>query len=819
MATQKKNAVAQVEKSTEQAHLTSEKLREIFAKADASLDSFLDLKKLSEIQNNSGDQFQKNFLTYIKKELDLLKILNLLINAPYGLNKGVIGQYVMADKYKGKVASAEEEKKKIMKNLNYIEKNIAHLSALLYMFFPKHRNALGIVRDEEKTKGKAFRYRFNDFETARRIFSDLVRFDNELTVTYTITEKTRNEIAETCIEDVAKELSGDSFEDKEHYQKLLSNISKAISNHTLCEVETVRQHSEHILFESDYYPDCEYFDQSEQRTFYFLPFMIRDVSENSFDINLLSRSKDMLYKYLHMKPEYIVQGLRFEKNYKGELTEAEWFRNAYDYRIRLSCLKNLKLKDKLSESKLKFSETYNCYKGELYKLNPYRNLCGEDFYLLLPSDFLTRLPSAIKRTCISFVNENGRPDVAAESWIKECSSFLNDDADDLDLMKFNFSFFDKDKKYSLVKCTNYLELLHQLNLYHVSLPDSTLPRELVDRQSLLFTRSMLNKSMIASPHHNLFRQKVIKSNLLSDVIPADKVFNWSQSTYENARVRAYLSKFNFRDYGMLLDAPMSSNVFCRTICLISYLKDEGSAYEIGIPLCCREKDGSNYLIFWDYSDLVKQISLKNTAGEEKYDIEKLEHFILSTQLDEKKLGDTSINLKYFPLLALGYIIDLEQYESSCKSPHSNGDKGCVLSDKAQAILVDYADKVCRANPKLDDVTHIKRTYHVFFERAAIDENMFIPDCFDKVTVYLSTDGFESNNKLSAKAHTLIMQLDKEKEFRIMSFETHKRSEVIRFLHENMGRVFYLDVSDNYDDPLGIKAELEYDCHHVAWPST
>lgn len=803
---------------------TSEQLNRIFAKADASLKNFLNIDpdRLDEIQKASGDKFKKDFLSYIKQELDLLKILNLLINAPYGLTKAVIGQYVMADKYKGKVASAEEEKKKIMKNLNYIEKNIAHLSALLYMFFPCHRNALGIVRESENTKAKAFRYRFNDFETARKIFSDLVCFDGELAVTYAITEKTRNEIAEACIEDVAKEQLGDSIEDKANYIRLLTKISKAIAEHTLCEIETEPHHY------SEFWGECDYDDygHEEDNKFLFLPLMIRDATETVYDMNNEMESdynsKEVLYKYLHMDSVYIVHGLIFSGTYKGKLTEAEWFRNATAISLRLSDLKTIKLRDNLSESKLKLSDDYKTYTGDLYKLNPYRNLCGDDFFLLLPSSFLNKLPSNIKQNCFNFQEGGKGLESNAAQWIDNYIDYLSSDPGwrEWDLVKFNFDYFEKDEKYSLVKCTNYVELLHQLNFNHVVLPECTLPRELVDRQNMLFIRSMLSRNMLASPHQKQIQEKAIRLNSVESVIPAEKVSGWSQSVFEKTKIRAYLSKFNYMDYEMLLMSPNSDDVFCKEICVFNHFKDDVSVYDVGIPLCCSEQNGRNYLIFWDYRDLVKQISISLNTDNKESDIEKLEQFILATQLDKKNFPDNLVNtdleLKCLPLFNLSYLVELSAYEIAFSKRRSFGEKGGFLSDKAKSILMNYVEKGCRPNPKLDDITRTKRTYHVVCDTNAFGENLFMPDCFDRVEIYFGARSFEKYNKVSELTQTVLARFEEQMDIRIIIFETSKRSEVIRFLHENMGRVFYLDVSESNDDPLGVRAELEQDCKGTCW---
>ena len=66
-------------------------------------------------------------------------------------------------------------------------------------------------------------------------------------------------------------------------------------------------------------------------------------------------------------------------------------------------------------------------------------------------------------------------------------------------------------------------------------------------------------------------------------------------------------------------------------------------------------------------------------------------------------------------------------------------------------------------------------------------------------------------KLPEKVENLLYLMDEEgKDMCFVSFVTHRRSEVIKFLHENMGRVGYLDMSEDGSDPLGILKELKED---------
>lgn len=835
MAVKKKEASTKAKKTPEQDLISSEYLRKVFAEADASLEHFLNLKKLYDKQGKSGDQFKNNFLSFIQRALDLLKILNLMTNAPLGLTKGQIGQYVMADKYKGKVESAEKEKQKIMKNLNSIEKNIAHLSALLYMFFPNHRDALSIVRDEEKTQGKAFRYRFNDFETARRIFSDLARFDDELAFTQAITEKTRNEISENCIEDVAKELteySSEKSEKKEHYRKLLNRLSKAIAEHNLCEIEIERNsHRKNYLELINYYGEDDDSEENVQSRYSFLPLMIRDVAENAFDrlySDVNYSSMDKLYKYLNMDAEFIVQGLIFKGKYKGRVTEDEWFRNAESKTFRLSSIRSLKLKDKLAdgkgelaendETRLKLSSNFNFYTGELFRLNLYRNLCNEDFYLLLPTDFLNRLPSAIKRTCLIFEAGENSPENAAQRWINQCKEYLSYDySDSLGILKFNFDYFDANAKYSLVKCPNYLELIQQLNLYHISLPDSTLPREIVDRQSLMFTRSMISRNLLASPHQKLHKEKevLIRHELIDD---ADEVFKESETTYSLNKRNAYLSKFGYTDLETL-EFCYRSFSFCRSMCDISMSEDDTTQNAVGIPLCISEENGINYLIYWDYEPLVKKLSaLKQYKREDDdyRDTEVLNIFVRGTGLREEKIlkisEDLSLDFKCVKLNSVDSFFNFGE-----PNPEDPGTIELSMLDiDAASILKEYVKAELKPNPKLDELTDFKRNYVVFFDKNAYRDYLYIPDSFYDAQLFTGIDDFENFHKIPAKAKSLFNRLQQPyqngepREILFLSFSTTKRSDVVRFLHEHMGRVFYLDMSEDSSDPLRIYEELKAD---------
>ena len=64
-------------------------------------------------ENKKVDNYDIDFLSYLKQDQDLFKILILFINAPSGLNKYIIGHYLKADLYTydddGNQLSAEEK--------------------------------------------------------------------------------------------------------------------------------------------------------------------------------------------------------------------------------------------------------------------------------------------------------------------------------------------------------------------------------------------------------------------------------------------------------------------------------------------------------------------------------------------------------------------------------------------------------------------------------------------------------------------------------------------------------------------------------------
>ena len=815
MAAKKKEATTRAKKTAEQDLKVSEYLRKVFAEADASLEHFLNLKKLYDKQGKFGDQFQNNFLSFIQRDLDLLKILNLMTNAPLGLTKGQIGQYVMADKYKGKGTSEKTEKQMIMKNLNSIEKNIAHLSALLYMFFPNHRDALGIVRDEEKTQGKAFRYRFNDVETAGKIFSDLVRFDDELAFTHAITEKTRNEISETCIEDVVNELTEDASENKELYRKILNKLIRAIENHTLCEIESYDSLNPETF--------QKYAIKSDLHRFYYLPLMIRDVSENNFDRisfyhSNFQSSKEILYKYHHMNSSYVVHGLVFMGNSKRAITEDEWFRSATEAIFRFSGIKNLKFKNDLSEDRLKVSSLYNRYTGSAFNLNPYRNLCHKDFYLLIPTAFLKRIPPALKQSCFNFQDGSTNLEAEAKNWLTEYSESLKERRTlaEVTSLKFNMDYYDKNEKYSLVKCKNYAEFLHQLNHNHIVLPDCTLPRELVIRQSMLFTRSMLKKHMLASPHQALLNEKEIRVRRHFNVISSDEVFRYSAFEYENKKNSTYLNKFGYKDL-VPLRYEVDENTFCGEICRLMYRENRMSRITPilkGIPLCLREENGSVNLVFWNITEIIRKHPFRDNGSPRLSVAEEIAQFIIATNLEEDYFQDEcrniSLELMSIPLSAHFTLQPLNRDTNTDLLQDSQGNQRQYLSEQAKSILMNYVETQCQPTPRFDDLSHTRRTYYVFFERRYFDEVVFVPDCFDNVEVYDTAARFMKNTDVPQPVRIMLRQYEKEQAIGIISFETHKRSEVLRFLHENMGRVFYLDMSEDSSDPLRIYEELKAD---------
>ena len=95
--------------------------------------------------------------------------------------------------------------------------------------------------------------------------------------------------------------------------------------------------------------------------------------------------------------------------------------------------------------------------------------------------------------------------------------------------------------------------------------------------------------------------------------------------------------------------------------------------------------------------------------------------------------------------------------------------------------------------------------------------MYFPDSFWDTKLFLSTDEFRKNfRKIPDTVEYLLDQMDEyvktgyREDFCFLSFRTHKRSDVIKFLHENMGRVTYLDMSEGYSDPLRIFEELKTD---------
>lgn len=101
---------------------------------------------------------RNTFKYYLNEDLDLFKIFFMLLFSPQGLTKYELTLYLKGDCYKNLPLAKQIDK--IKKNENYTEKGIAHLSALLYMFFPEKRDDLEIVIKKENTQAGAYRYYF-----------------------------------------------------------------------------------------------------------------------------------------------------------------------------------------------------------------------------------------------------------------------------------------------------------------------------------------------------------------------------------------------------------------------------------------------------------------------------------------------------------------------------------------------------------------------------------------------------------------------------------------------------------------------------------
>ncbi len=304
------------------------------------------------------------------------------------------GKYVTKTDKNGNELSPEDQ---IKKNVNYIEKNVAHLASLLYLFYPNERDALAIVPKRDKTRAKTIRYKFRNPDAARKKFSWLINFEGEIHSYAEITKKQRNDIAEQCIEYVLKDVDSHSDIPNKNYRNNLKSIIKAIQNKTLCK----------LSYGYDY-GDDDAEDDIDEDCIFFLPLMIRDATAKEIDWNLFledrNSDQDSLFKYLKMldtESDYVVFGLSFLEPYKGE--NSEWYRSAETDCISLNMIGNISLtKHNLTDKGLDLSEVYKTATHPIYSLNPYRNLCGEDFYILFPKEFYKKIPSEIRTACFNF---------------------------------------------------------------------------------------------------------------------------------------------------------------------------------------------------------------------------------------------------------------------------------------------------------------------------------------------------------------------------------------------------------------------------------
>jgi len=754
-------------------------------------------------ENKKVDNYDIDFLSYLKQDQDLFKILILFINAPSGLNKYIIGHYLKADLYTydddGSKLSAEKKAHKISKNLNYVENNVAHLSALLCRFFPDYSNALYIEMYRANTKAQAFWYRFKNYDQAKKLFPYLLAQDSVLSLTPTISKKERMEIAQDCMDDLVRRLSLKDDKQAKRITSVLKHIIKAIKTRTLCKLYTA---------------DASYF---------FLPLMIRDVSENAFESSYGKYDEnyspfDSLYKYIAMNSSYGIIGLTFDGEYQG--MNAEWHRKSSKAFFNLEKITKVTLTSKLSEKGLKLSEDYCDLSSDLYYLNPYRNLWGEDFYLLLPKNFYNEIPNNIR---YSFFNLDGsNPKKVALSWLKKHQDVFNDSFlsesrwNRGDIESFNVDYFSNSTDYQLVKCKNYLELISKLNTFHLILPQNTLPRELVDRQHIQFVESLIDRKMIASPHHELQNEKevVIDSGEIAD---SKDVFNESENDYYVRKRNEYLSKFRYNDLS-ILESPFSSFFFCRSLCDITLVEDLRHP-AVGIPLCISDDHGTNYLIYWEYEPLLKKLSALESYQPKDgvyKETEILNSFIKETGLKEDTILKISEDLTLdFACVKLSSVDSIFNF---CEFEADSGNKAefSSLDDEAYALLKQYATKELNPNPKLDELTFFTRNYTVFFDKNDYREALYLPDSFSQTRIYSGITDFLKEQNLPQKLISRLNSVEppvhdgSKREISFLSFRTCKRSDVIRFLHEHMGRVFYLDMSEDSSDPLRIYEELKAD---------
>ncbi|MBE6422836.1 hypothetical protein [Succinivibrio dextrinosolvens] len=640
----------------------------------------------------------------------------------------------------------------------------------------------------------------------------VVSKDLDISPSPEITKKQRHEIAEQCIEYVLKDVDSHCDIPNKNYRNNLKSIIKAIQNKTLCKLSFCS------IDEVDEDSDYDYL--------FFLPLMIRDATAKELDWNLFIQEnhsdQDTLFRYLQMldlESDYVVYGLRFDGDYRGE--NVEWYKKAVTDSIPLNMVQQLKLtKHNLTEKGLNETEFYQYATHPIYNLNPYRNLCGEDFYLLLPTEFYKKIPSDIRTECFNYQYETyGTPQDKAKDWIKSCGEFFENSNYIMGWGEdgpegFNLTYYNENAEYSLVKCKNYVEFLNRLNQSHIILPDDALPRELVDRQRFMFIKSFIRKDFIASPH--LIQQYEKKLNLIDyEVYPAKDVYKESASDYEDDRLRIYLSKFKFHYLDPMLTARISPNILCKAICNIEVYEDDSKLRVTtrGIPLSVAQECDCHYLIYWDYLNQLKNLSDKKgkeiTWEDTKGCIEFANEFILNSaptingQLDVAE--KMNLTIKRIPLPNVVKIYRVE-------------DK--YLSVRAQKNLHNYVDKELNSpsDPRIDDISKVSRTYYVSFDSDEFLYYLYLPDSFTNVKIYRDIDDFlyDSSNvipdvvrsSLSLKEDEYIAQ---NHSLSFIKFDTYRRSDVIRFLHEHMGRVFYLDTSEYMDDPLRIFDELSEDC--------
>ena len=806
--------------------LYEEDLKKVYDKANRILENYrehnpnddLALAAKSESHFFEGipekDKFSENFHHYLKQDEDLFKILLLLLNSPFGLTKNDIASYVMADRYRtdenGATLSPDERKRKISKNLNYIEKNVAHLSSLMHMFYPSDRDTLRILKIREQTSAKAFRYKFKDYEKAVELFPHFKKLDSVVATAPVVTEKERKEIAETCFKDVVSSLNVKDKDKEKNVKDNLKAVCRAIREKRLCQIKS------------------KYNDKVEP--VFFMPVMIRDITENFFDdtendIQPESYSKDdLLNKYLQCEfRRFVIFGLQFESDFRGN--NINWYKNSKKIYFYFEPTTSIKAGTQLSEEGLKESQGYLEYTHDIYKLNPYRNLWGEDFYLLLPKIFYMSISGEIREKV--FRADWIDSEKNANDYISSID-YLNPYGDvpakplwgDHDKERFNLDYYDPSVDYQLVKCKNYVELLDLLYNRHLVLPKETLPRELVDRQNSQFVCSLIDTDMVASPHYASQKEQLLDFRF-DCLLNANYVFHKSDLVYKQSKAKEYVSKFGYSDLSPFTEDVGFYFTFCWDICRIN-LNGEVNETCIGIPLCISEEDYSNYIVFLEYS---RMQAMQDITDEDKLNVDvlirpeicKLNNFIFENRdngnLFEKLSDELDMRLVCLPLSSISSISCLHRMLEDGSSVITYFYQ---LDDISALVLERHTEKELKPNAKLDDLTRTERDYHFYFERIEDRESMYFPDSFRDPKLFLSTDDFRKNRNLNSRVNNLLDMMDDHvknglrKDFCFLTFHTHKRSDVIRFLHENMGRVTYLDMSEDKSDPLRIFEELEVD---------